>query len=58
MTQEEFLSTSFGAGMKAKYMGGEYPIISFDTTERLIGLGGGIMERIKWVRCENVEIIK
>lgn len=59
MKQEEFLNTSFSASMKVKYKDDEYSIRAFDKDEALIGIKRfGIDDEIRWVRCENVEIVK
>lgn len=62
MTLDQFDSTRFGAGDKAKYRDGNvYDIATVDFEERLIGLlmhiSGGDPEDVSWVRCENVEHI-
>jgi hypothetical protein len=62
MTIEEFNNTRFRSGMKAKYRGGEYPIMTVDFLEALIGLDLHLMgaeeAEVSWVRCENIELIK
>lgn len=60
MTIDEFNKTRFGPGMKIKYDGEIYPLISTDFQEALFGfiINGGDLNNLSWARCENVEIIK
>jgi hypothetical protein len=59
VTIEEFRKYRWGAGMKAKYHSGEYPIVSCDFEEELVGLKNVVSgsDNITWVRCENMDIV-
>lgn len=56
-----FMDRSFGGGDRVIYKGKQYPIISVDFEEQLVGIPspyeGCDENEIQWVRCENVEII-
>lgn len=56
MTREEFDKTSWGAGMKMKYDGEIYDIVSVDFKEALIGFSyDGDSNNLSWARCESIE---
>ena len=55
MTKKQFEIQKWKSGMKAKYHGGEFDIISVNFEEKLIGLDD--KDEICWVRCENIELI-
>ena len=58
MTIDEFNKTRWGHGMKMKYNGEVYDIISCDFKEALIGFSyGNDPENLSWARCENVELV-
>ncbi len=61
MTQQEFLSTSFGKGDEAIYKKKSYRIKSVDFEEMLIGIIGLFDESdeddVTWLRCENIEYV-
>jgi len=61
MTIEQFNSTRWTFGMKAKYSDGEiYPVASCDFGEKLVGLKGVVQsepDEVSWVRCENVTLM-
>jgi hypothetical protein len=59
MTIDEFRKYRWGAGMKAKYRNSEYPIVSCDFDEELVGLKNVVSgsDDLTWVRCENIEIV-
>lgn len=62
MTVDEFNKTGFGAGMKAKYGGEVYNVISCNFPEALFGLikefdDPNDLYLWNWCRCENVELI-
>lgn len=60
MTIEEFDKTKFTGGQKGKYRGKEYPIVSVDFQEKLVGIIGYWSpddEEPYCVRCENIELI-
>lgn len=58
MTIDQFNNASFGAGDRAIYDFAEYPILSIDFKEALVGLlmeiSGGDPDEITWVRCESI----
>lgn len=58
MNIEEFKKTGFAPGMKIKYQGRIYDVISADFEESLFGfsLDGSCVD-LSWARCENVELI-
>ena len=59
MTIDEFQSTTFSGGMRIKYSGQVYDVVSVDFLEKLFGfiLEGGDLNNLSWARCENVEFI-
>lgn len=59
MNIEQFKKTRFGPGMKIKYCGEIYDVISTDFQEYLFGfiIDGGDMNNLSWARCENVELV-
>lgn len=65
MTQQEFLDTSFHAGMKVKHLkyGKTYDVESVDFEECLIGVPAsqlfedGDENDTQWFRCENCIIV-
>lgn len=61
MTQQEFDSLRFCAGMIAEYDGNWYKVISCNFPERLFALyddSGIDADDPMWVRCENVTQVK
>lgn len=64
MTIEEFEKTAFSVNTKVKYKDGNiYNVVSVDFDENLIGIemfphNEEINNAIRWVRCENCEILK
>lgn len=64
MTQQEFDSVSFGAGMSVNYRGVTYAVAAVSFKERLLGLSDEADfddesdKDLIWVRCESVEIVK
>jgi hypothetical protein len=60
MTIEEFDKQGWGCEMIAKYHqdGKEYPVVSCDFIEKLVGLFGVVSnsDDVSWVRCENITI--
>lgn len=60
MTIDDFKKTRFGPGMKIKYSGEIYNVISTDFKEYLFGfiICGGDLSNISWARCENCELLE
>jgi hypothetical protein len=57
MTKEQFEKQEWKSGMKAKYHGGEFDIVTVNFEESLVGLGDDKSEEVNWVRCENIEVV-
>ena len=56
MTIEEFNKTGWNPGMKMRYEGEVYDIISVDFKEALIGFRiDDDVNNMSWARCENIE---
>ena len=67
MTIEEFNGTRFYAGMIVEYKGIDYPVMSVDFEEALIGIVTNEIEHdndmdvdydVRWVRCENCNLLE
>lgn len=60
MTIQEFNNTGFTGGMTAIFKGKEYPIVTVDFEESLIGIdeniSGAEPDTVSWKRCENIEL--
>lgn len=65
MTIEQFNKTRWGAGMKVlckpmgvKYEPYEADVVSVDFDQCLIGIPDQVGTEVRWLRCENCEIVK
>ena len=58
MTKNEFLATGFHAGMSAEYEGEIKPVVSVCFVEMLFGLADNDSDELRWVRCENVNLVE
>lgn len=54
---DQFDKTGFTAGMKAEYDGQTYHLIAVDFKEKLFAIDMYGAADLKWVRCENVNLI-
>ncbi|RYF10504.1 MAG: hypothetical protein EOO42_22525 [Flavobacteriales bacterium] len=58
MTIEKFDNTGFTGGMRVRYDGSEYDLVSVDFQEKLIAIDEfGQGHDATWKRCENVEVV-
>lgn len=57
MTIEQFDKTGFSANMRVDYLGQIYHLVSVDFKEKLFGIDMYGAADLKWVRCENVNLI-
>lgn len=58
MTQEEFKSVAWEAGMRVTYKEREYGVVSVHFEEMLIAFDFYGDGDLSWVRCESVSIVK